>query len=145
MDPIERCVTKRPRRTDRIRNDQRDLFSETTIDHVLVQSAGESSTTYCNRISVIIFCITAFRTTATTRDDADHIDLLAAPIDHFTQRTETPSQVRPHFDKPAARWKRTHRLFLRRPRRKPTIDVVPISANAKTMKQRLAKHRSQRV
>src|SRR5678815_3775526 len=94
--------------TDRIRNDQRSLFSETTIEHVLVQSAGESSATCCNGVAVVIDSVPAFRTTAATSVDSNQLNVLAAPLNHFTQRAETSAQVRPHLDKPAARGKRAH-------------------------------------
>src|SRR6185437_15873462 len=135
MDPLERRVTKQVRGTHRIGDDQRDLLPETTVNHVLVQSARESSATVRNRQRVIILPARAFRTTPTTGVDSNHADVLAAALNNFSKRTKTPAQVCTHLNKPAPFSKRIHGLFLCGAPRKPTINVVPVTTTAKAMEQ----------
>src|SRR6185503_15669746 len=99
MDPLERRVAKQPRGTNRVGDDQRNPFSETTIKHVLVQGAGESSTTFLNRTRMVIFCTPALRTTAATSVDADHVDVLTTTLNNFTQRAKTTTEISPNLDK----------------------------------------------
>src|SRR3954451_12077744 len=129
MDPLKRRVIKQLRSTNRAGNDQRDLFPETAIKHVLVQGTGEGPTTIRNCTLVIITATRAFRATAATSINSNHADVLATALNDFSERTKTAAQIRSYFNKPAALRKRIDRLFLRGPPRKPAIDVVPVAAN----------------